>query len=153
MHDAVGMRKLQRAADPFEQHANLGRGQRPRLQPLLQRHAIDELHRDIGSLQLRFDSENIIAGNGVVLQVVQDRRLALEHRHHVGMARHIRADQFDRDGIAGGDGDAFVDFAHAAFGDQALDLVDAVQPDAGAQASLRRLLKDGLVAPVVNHLP
>jgi hypothetical protein len=92
------------------------------------------------------DGEHVIARDGVVLQVVQDVGFALEKRHHVGMARHLRPHQLDGDRIAAGRGDALVDFAHAAFGDQAFDLEHAaVQPYAGAKAPLRRRLKDSLV--------
>ena len=116
--------------------------ERPLLQDLGQRLAVDVLHREIGRAEIGIDREHVVADDRLVVEVVQRRRFLAEQRERGLVLRHLRADRLDRDRIAGLDGAALVDLAHAADRDQTLDLVDAVEPRAGADArpDLRRVV-------------
>ena len=145
MDDVVGMGEVERAADAAQQHAHFVRRHRAGGEPLLQRDAVDELHHHIGTAKLRFDEEAVVAHDGVVGEIAQDHRLALEQSHDFRLLGHLGLDELDGDRIAGIDRDALIDLAHAASRDQPLDLENAVEALAGPQASLRRGLKNRLV--------
>ncbi|MNL41114.1 hypothetical protein D3C87_1635080 [compost metagenome] len=137
MDDAEAMRGMEAGRDALAQDVGFLDRQRPFLDALRQRLAVDEFHRQIGRLRRRIDGEDVVADDGLVIEVVQGRRLAPEQRDHRFVAGHVGADHLDRHGVAGLHGAALVDLAHAADADQALDLVDAVQSRADARAGAR----------------
>ena len=152
MDDAKTMRRLKRAADALlqdfylrQRHGTLG-------QAFRQRRAVDEFHRQISALQIRIERKHEITNDGFVLKIVQRRGLAPEQGESLGIARQLRQDHLDRDGIVGLDVEALVDLAHPALRDQRLDLIDAIEPNAAANRTLWRRLNDrsvfhGLAAP------
>jgi hypothetical protein len=123
MHDAILVRGLQRRRDlPADAQRFLG-GQRPAAEPLFERLAIDELHRDVERAVVLV--ETVDRGDIGVAQRREQLRFALQARESVGVAGEPGRQRFDRDVAAELRVGRAVHFAHAAGAEQALDLVDA----------------------------
>ena len=71
-------------------------GSGPDASRLGQRRAVDELHREIGALDVRIDRKHEIANDRVVNEIVEDRRLAPEQLHHLWVVRKLGANHLDR---------------------------------------------------------
>ena len=155
MDDAEPVRGMQAGSDALAQDVGFLDAEWPLLDALGEWLAVDEFHRQIGRLAHRIDRKDVVADDGLVIEVVQRRRLAPEQGEHGVVAGHVGADHLDRHGVAGLDRAALVDLAHAADGDQALDLVDAVELRAEAGIGAGRedgafgIVAHGVVLPGV----
>ena len=78
MHDAARVRRLDDLGDALEKRNELREGHRPlRLQPLAERDALDELHRDPAHAVL-FDAERVDVRGVRVIEPRGQPRLAHE---------------------------------------------------------------------------
>ena len=107
----------------------------PRAHDVVQRLAVDELHREIGPPDPGIDGEDVVAHDRVVRQMVEDRGFLAEQRQDRLVAGEFRQDDLDRDVVAGLDVVAAIDLAHAAGRDAFVEFVDAAElrADAGVR--------------------
>jgi hypothetical protein len=132
MDDSPVVRRLQAGGQPL--HQRTGRLERERTvvaQNIVQRAAVDEFHGQVRPLQNRFDGEHVVTDDGVVLEIVQGGGFLAKQGERRFVFDQFSQHHLDGHRISGLDGVAFVDLAHAAGADLALDLIDAVEPRAG----------------------
>ena len=95
--------------------------------PVGQGNAIDEFHRQIGTRDPGIDGKDVIAHDGFVREMVQNRGFLAEQGKDGLVASEFRQNDLDGDGIAGLDIVPAINLTHAAGSDLVVDAIDAVQ--------------------------
>jgi hypothetical protein len=125
--DAVLMRGVQTGGDALEQGAHRLISQRFAADQIGKRLSLHELHRQIRTPEHRLDREDVIADDCLMMHIVQRGGLTAKQAQRGFVPGIFWMQDLDRDRISSLDRMALVDLAHAAGGDEMIDLVDAVE--------------------------
>ncbi len=136
---------LESGGDTLDQPLRGLEGERSTQQDGRKRFPIDIFHREIGPAKRGVDREDVIADDCLVIEIMQRGRFFPEHAESGVGFGEVGTNELDCHHVAGLDGVAFIDFAHAASSDGFVDFKDAVELRPGRNNRPRRSKARSLV--------